>query len=433
MNKKAFFMRYGTECRIFFNGLVRKDLFGSFVHHRPTRSKYFKEYCEYFGLTSVCVDDALPEVHNIWGLRLKASRVSRDKLLKRQGINWRGLLDTRIEISDLLRGNAATFSFIQLMYVSSLRGYVIPSLVQALRRKNIELVCFAGHGTAPHIAFAMNAKTAGCKTRLYINTWKQLYVNSYIPPVFDEIVVWGQDMKDEYVITNPHLNPSQFFVRGNPRFLALASHSFTTTKRQCMDKYGIRTERFILYTAINPSSYDKEPELVKLVVIKLVSELGLEAPTLLVKTNPMDSKPSRWELLEGHPNVRILYSDWEYFEDEDFNIPSRVSEMEWFDLLMHCDITMNIASTVTLEALICGKATINIGFDHNGVESYKIMQHAVSPYYKSLLDRDDVVLVSDIENLVRAYRSLQLVRAGNDIGRLLWLGGSGVGAHNVSP
>ncbi len=391
--KIGLFIRRGTDVRIFFNDFTKDKISGGYAFIYNNHSEYLKEYAKNYNVTIVQLVNNLPEKHISWGDRFKMARVSKSRLEKRKLYVHYGSADNRIKFKDLLKGNPFTYNLVKKIYIRNLSQYINTHIVAQLKSYKLDEVWVGGHGTSPEIAFAVNAKEAGLKVELFIHTWKQQFINSFILPLYCSINVWDDNMKREYISQNSHLNEQVFSSVGNPRFLSLKMHQSYKGIEYYLDKFQIMTPKFILYTAINPRNYDNEVEIVKYIISLMKANNFLKDVGILIKTNPMDDTPERWTELEKLPNIGVIYSDWEWFRELDFNLPSFESEKEWFDLLNYCICTMNVASTVTIESLLCNKPVINIGFENNGIEFEKFIEYAYAPFYEPLLSNKNVYLV----------------------------------------
>lgn len=404
--KIGLFIRRGTDVRIFFNEYTKEKISGGYAFIYNNHSEYLKEYAKNYNVTIVQLVNNLPEKHILWGDRFKMARVSKSRLERRRLYVHYGSADNRIKFKDLLKGNSFTYNLIKEIYIRKLSQYINSQIVTQLKSYNLDEVWVGGHGTSPEIAFAVNAKEAGLKVELFIHTWKQQFINSFILPLYSCIHVWDTAMKVEYLNQNSHLNESVFSIVGNPRFLTLKMHTPYKNISYYLEKYKIKANKYILYTAINPRNYDSEVDVMRFIYKCLNSDESLKNIGILIKTNPMDETPERWKELEKLPNIGVIYSDWEWFKELDFNLPSLESEKEWFDVLNYCMCTMSVASTVTIESLICNKPVINIGFEKNGIEFEKFIEYAHAPFYEPLLSDPKVFLIENETELKNTLKGI---------------------------
>jgi len=413
-------VRYGVEVRLFLNEATRAIVDGATVFHTVRESRNLSEYAEEFGV-QLCLLRGLREKHDRWTEFFGGSRRARNRLKGKQSYGlYRSSRDTR-EMVDYLKGNWLTFRFLHLMKTRTLRRLACRRLMKRIADARIGEMWFSGYSSAANLSMAVSAKAAGCRTVCYINSWKDHYIDDHVPSVFDELRVWSGHMKEQYLSANGHLARGQVSVAGNPRLAALRAHRPVQPCEAYCSKYSIEADRFILYSAVNPRDYDREPEVVEMIIRTLRAAAPQRPLGILVKSNPMDPAPQRWDHLAAYGNVGIMRADWEWSRDEDFNVPSMESDREWFDLLHHCECTMNIASTVAVESLVCSKPVITIGFDHSGDESVTCLRTARSPFYRPLLERPDVVFAGTCSQIPGLCEDVLGREAGAELDDLVYL------------
>jgi len=418
MSKLALFVRYGVEARVFLNETTREKVRGAILFHTVSDSSYLKEYSSEYEVELIQVSN-LEEKQNKWGSFFNSSRMARNRLANRENYKHYAKADNRRRISDYFKGNKITFNCLKFLFRNSYRNSVNEDLANKLSLNKVNEIWLSGYSSPANLSVAVTATGINCRTVCYINSWKDYFINNYVPPVFDEIRVWSTAMKEQYALTNRGFKDEQILVAGNPRLSALHNHLPVQSFEYYRKKYKFSGENIILYTAINPKVYDNEPKVLKLILEKMRCILGDQAPCFLIKTNPMDSSPERWDELKYFENVAVIRSEWGWNLQEDFNLPSLASELEWFDLLHLCSCTMNVASTVTVESLVCGKAVINIEFDHTGNIKDLFQRYSNAPFYRFLLTRKDVTLATDVNEACYAYIKNLNIRAGDDLSNLI--------------
>jgi hypothetical protein len=418
MSKLALFVRYGVEVRVFLNETTREKVRGAILFHTVSDSSYLKEYSSEYEVELIQVSN-LEEQQNKWGSFFNSSRMARNRLANRENYKHYTKADNRRRISDYFKGNKIIFSCLKFLFRNSYWNSVNEDLANKLSHNEVNEIWLSGYSSPTNLSVAITATSVNCRTVSYINSWKDYFINDYVPPVFDEIRVWSTAMKEQYASTNKDFKDEQIVVSGNPRLNALYHHTPTQSIEYYRKKYKFSGENLVLYTAINPKAYDDEPKVLELILEKMNYLLGDQPPFFLIKTNPMDSSPERWDKLKRFENVAVIRSKWEWSLQEDFNLPSLASELEWFDLLHLCSCTMNVASTVTVESLVCGKAVINIEFDHTDKIKDLFQRYSNAPFYRFLLTRKDVTLAVDVNQACSSYLNNLKICAGNNLSNLI--------------
>ena len=286
--------------------------------------------------------------------------------------------------------------------------YFSPAIASVLSRHGIQLIL--GIGTAS--AFAKSAYStairSGLKAWLLVNSWKDLYINNFIPfPRLDGIIVWSERMRREYLHHMPYLRGTPFFVGGNPSFDFIGLSPPGMSRAFYGSKYRVpENAQWLYYTMSPPGIIDDELQTVILIAQRMLAVWPPSEKIILLRKNPNHSQ----EDFSGVPlpeNLRLTEHFCEYDQKQDMITQSPEGEAEYRDLLNYCDMNLSIPSTVTLEFLIKSKRVVNIGFGSDGLADVRLEQHISAGFYRSLFSRPDVLLSRTIDRMIDNLRALE--------------------------
>jgi hypothetical protein len=183
---------------------------------------------------------------------------------------------------------------------------------------------------------------------------------------YDYWLVWHEGMKRQLLEIYPRIDPERVFVTGTPQMDFHFRPEFVLPRKELARRIGIDPRRpFILYTTGLDKHFPEEYRHVEL-VIRLLKDLDLpERPQLVVRNYIKGTSPEMKALSE-----RKL---------EDVVFPPMLWDMAWAtpcpedlelycSLLRHAAMSINAASTVTLEFMLANKPVINLDFDPPGSE-----------------------------------------------------------------
>lgn len=415
--KKFIIIRYGTEVRIFFNEFFSKRNGVFYAIIKNPGSKNINNYLSKYNVDPIFID-RFPRIRSRLLEWFNSIRSSRNKIIGIKNYKHYSKANNHITIKDYCKGNILVYYSFQLVLNIYLK-YIYTEKDTVVLPKQKSEVYFGGYSSYELIAFASLTERENCRNIAVVNSWKDFYVNNFVPLVFHELWVWNEKMKWAYVKTNPFFNKKNVLVKGNPRMTALFQHIPTKSKEYYWNKFCIRKSSFVLYTAINPRVYENEPDIIMNLLDFYPFSLGYH---LLIKTNPMDPYPERWrKLSENYENVTVLFSDWTWDKDNEFNVPDMESEIEWFDILKYCTATCNVASTVTIESLISRKPVINICFDEFNRVNKIFRELTYSDFYSDVIGRNDVIVTNSFQEFEEAMQSIHIITAGDGIEDLICL------------
>lgn len=219
------------------------------------------------------------------------------------------------------------------------------------------------HGFAGELPLRV-AQRMGIPTAGFIFSWDNLTSRSRIMVPYDYWLVWNEGMKAQLLHTYPKIRPDDVVVTGTPQMDFHFRPGLILPREELSRRVGLNPARpFILYTTGIAKHFPQEHLHVEL-VIRLLKELDPSVrPQLVVRNYIKGTSPEMKALAE-----RVI---------DDVVFPAMLWDMAWAtprpedlelycSLLRHSALSINAASTVTLEFLLLDKPVINLDFDPPG-------------------------------------------------------------------
>ena len=410
VNKKIVFgivVLYGFETKNFFaSGLYEKlsKEYKVVVLRRNFPTKNFTEYIEKYNLDVVQLDQKVAKKRLRSEALFLASRRARQRINNVENFNY-FKTDRERRISDYILGSRLLYDIFGMRAkVDVSKYYYDNNLEEIYHTQGITDLIIAGYSSPESIALATTARRNGRNVWLVINSWKDFYVNGLIPFTPTKTFVWSQHMKEQLLLLNTQISSSDVIVSGNPSFDRFFKCKPLHTKAYYGEKYNFNPKRpLILYSMISPKAYEHEKESIELINQKLITLYPNEKqrPVIVLRRNPIDETSADEKYFSSS---NVCYAD-NYFEGSYENavfVQLYEGEMEWMDLLYHADININVASTVTLEALMMKTPVINIEFKADGDRDEQLSRYAEAPFYKFLHHRKDIVIAQTIDMCIEA-------------------------------
>jgi len=406
-NKRVFCLvvLFGFETKNYFeSGLFNKlkKEYKVIVLKRNFQSKNFDEFIKKYNLEVIEFDEAqFKNPTKIQELYI-ASRKAQQRISGVKNFNY-FKADRDIKFSDYILGNCFTNSLLKEFSEYSLDNNAVDKVIEKVYKEyQVTDLLMAGYSSKSAASLARTAQKYGLNIWLTINSWKDFFVNSYIPFTPTKIFSWNKEMKKQILSLNSHINPDSVEVVGNLSFDRFYNYQPVNSIDYYSIKYHFNKKRpIILYTMISPRAYPYEKDIIELINKKLINKFKDEEyrPLIVLRSNPIDET----ELIDSYyTGNNVVYAD-NYFDasykDAVFcQLPE--GEIEWLDLLYYSKLNINIASTVTLEALLMHKPVINIEFSSSGKKDEELSRYSNAPFYKPLLNREDVSIVDNIDDCI---------------------------------
>lgn len=403
MKKIAFVVNYGVEYRNFFLSKLNQQLSLNNQTLIFCRKGIEVPIKEYIGIKAPVVSYGQIESKVKRGFWENIFLPIRKYRMELKGVGtFKNYNDKKRDsyIRKLIFGNFFAYNVVRFFSKKEIASnYVNTEINELYVKHQITDIFLANYSSVCSIAFATNALAKGIRVWLIINSWKDIYINDFIPFKPKGIFVWSDLMKNNYLDFNGHITRDLFYSVGNPVFDRFYKYTPNRDRAYYESKYNLKVnDEYIIYTMLDPKRYPSEIEVVDL-LSKATINLSKDSSRLkiIIRKNPFDNT----EIVNHHfkANSCVIVAEHYSFRDEvkDVFVQSIEGETEWIDLLYYSKLNVGVASTVALESLILNKPVLTVSFNKNGLFCPELDKLNSAPFFKDLYNRDDVKLVKSID------------------------------------
>lgn len=272
------------------------------------------------------------------------------------------------------------------------KHYFRPALAKQMQASGLTDIVLQSYFTQQNLSVAITAKALGIRVWVVNWSWKDFYINEYIPFSANGFFTWSESLAKLYRQFNRHIPAKHIHAIGNLSYDQMFDYNPGKSFQHYAEKYGFAADAdLFLYTMVHPNVYPKEEKVVQLLAKALSTETALAKTVLLVKPNPMDQDEDRFHDIAIRGKIVILESGWEYDHQANFNMITSQGQEEWLDLLHYCKATISVPSTVSVESLIFKKPVINPLYDalNRSFGEFERLYH--SSFYESARERTEVI------------------------------------------
>lgn len=211
------------------------------------------------------------------------------------------------------------------------------------------------------------AKSLGLPISTFLFSWDNLTSQGRIMPMYDYYLSWNEDIKRDLLKIYPSIQADQVFVPGTPQFDFHFDKDALMERAEFCKLMGLSDKRpILLYTTGMMNLQPFEELIVERLMIHLRDNYAEEnRPQLLVRVYPKDKTP-RYEKLKQLNFEGVVFPKIEW--EQKFLTPLPKDLKLWSNMLHHCALGINQASTVALELAMFDKPIIGVGFDPPGVD-----------------------------------------------------------------
>jgi hypothetical protein len=229
------------------------------------------------------------------------------------------------------------------------------------------------NGSHVHSTNAIQAVQAaqwlGIKTATFIFSWDNLTSQGRILLPYDYYLVWSEELKAQLLDMYREIEPEKVFVTGTPQFDFHFQEKFYQSREEFCNMVGADSSRpIVLYSTGMANHMPGEPEIVEEIADMLTDIGGAKQPQLLVRVYPKDRTNRFEDLKRRRPDILFPEVAWE----EEWLTPRAEDSAALVNTIRHCDIGINVASTISLELCMFDKPVINVGYNPGSVEKSEL-------------------------------------------------------------
>ncbi len=285
-----------------------------------------------------------------------------------------------------------------------------PEATELLKQDRPAVLITTGPHRFEEPAIVASAKRLGIPTLAFITSWDNITTKNRIPFRHDGYLVWSERMKDELLRFYPHISERNVSIVGAPQFDVFFQDRFSQTRTAFCDRFGLRPDLPIVLYALGSPNFLKEHHGAVALARRVESgELG--DVQLLVRPHPLfDSGAEARALDHFGDRVRVQRT-----ADRDLPTARRAQGTEaisdWVNTFRHASVVVNLSSTATIDAAICGKPVVNLDYDPEPGQPKAQLVHDVNhvwTHFKPIAESGGVRLVRSEAEMVTAIRAYLL-------------------------
>jgi hypothetical protein len=292
------------------------------------------------------------------------------------------------------------------------QSHIITKEYRQILKNNDITVLFFTHQRPPFIApFIYAAEKLKIKTVAFIFSWDNLASKGRMAGNFDCYLVWSNLMKKELLQFYKSVKENQVAVVGTPQFEPYTMKEYGYDKAQLCKKFKISPVKPIIIFTCNDASSQNDPIYLEQLAEFVEEGKLIKEVTIIVRTSPVE-EPARFKkIAEKYPFLVWNFPDWRisregHQEAWTQRVPSVVDINDLKSLLNHCDLCINVLSTITLDAFIFDKPVINpvFGNSNNGLfDDQKFLNYA---HLSKLVDSNSSQIVKNDKEYLDAVNNI---------------------------
>ena len=225
---------------------------------------------------------------------------------------------------------------------------------------------------------------------------------------FEHYLVWSDLMKKELLQFYSSIKENQVKIVGTPQFEPYTLSRYGLSKEEFCAKFHLDpNKKTILFSCGDVSTSPNDAIYIEAIADSIASDKLGESVNFIVRTSPAETPERFEELANKYPWISWNYPKWiqarsNHQENWSQRIPTIEDVTDLKSALQHCDVCINMLSTMSLDAMLFDKPVINTVFGNgkNGlVNDQRFLKYA---HIEHVLRSEAVELVRNEEELAQA-------------------------------
>lgn len=234
-------------------------------------------------------------------------------------------------------------------------------------------------------------------------SWDNMSTKTLLDEFVDSFLIWSGEMDEDFTTTLSFAREKPRTIVGTPQFEPIIERRGLVSRTDFFGRYNLDPDKkLILYTTGSKTLFPREAECLDTVLGHWRDHLQDRA-NIMVRMHPKDRRGRYDAVVAKFPEVPFTLAG-ENLSAEDDWVPSDDDIDLLVNQLNHCDVIVNVASTMTLEGFAIDKPAINIGFTLGPSVSqrYPMDDYYKSRHYRDVVDTGAARLVNDYPELFAA-------------------------------
>lgn len=354
-----------------------------------------------------------------------------DVVLKQVVGKGEGLLRWRNRIAEAL-GRAGSMAHERILWLDRLHAYFVKRQSYfkhycAFLEKEKPDIVFCSHQRSERAVPAMlAAQESGIPTVTFIYSWDNL-PKGRMAVHSDYYLVWSEHMRDEMLQYYPDVKSERIFVAGTPQFEHYFNPDVVEPRETFLRRYGFDPSRpVICFSGDDIATSPHDPDYLEDLACVLRSFPSETRPQILFRRTPTDVSGRYRTVLSRYPEIIPVEPVWVNLADNDWTkvIPTREDVRLLVNTVKHCDVVVNVGSTMALDFAINHKPAIYLAYPPRSWkegENWSIEDVYRFPHFNPIGKFNPVYWARSREDLPELVQECLMNPSGMESQRLKWV------------
>lgn len=293
-----------------------------------------------------------------------------DVILKQSVGKGKGIYRLRNQLVETV-GRVCSYSNSQIIWLSkshmrSVERQPYFKKYLAFLEKEKPDVVFCSHQRSEFAVPGMlAARKLGIPTATFIYSWDNL-PKGRMAVHADCFLVWSKHMRDEMLQYYPDVKEDRICIVGTPQFEHYFNASIIEPRERFLHQCGFDPSRpVICFSGDDIATSPHDPDYLEDLALILEQYPTQTRPQILFRRTPTDISGRYEDVLKRHREIVSIEPAWVNLADNDWTkvIPTQEDVRLLVNTVKHCDLVVNVGSTMALDFAINQKPAIYLAYN----------------------------------------------------------------------
>ncbi len=293
---------------------------------------------------------------------------------------------------------------------------------EALRALGASVVFIPNQRSIPALPVAVAARRVGVPLVGFVYSWDNLPKRrSTILP--DHWLVWGPRMRSQVLRYHPDTDPARVHEVGTPQFEVHTRPELRVDRAGFLEPLGLDPARPVICFSGDDATTSPFDQVYLADLAGAVASLpDSERPQILFRRAPVDHTRRYDAVLAEHPDIAVSNPAW-YATGRSWEgvVPSIDDQALLANVVAHCDLVVNVGSTMAMDFAVVGKPAVYLAYQPDGAAGWDIDTIYRLPHFRSVHRNQPVHWARERHLLADVVTGALADPAAKAQGRAAWL------------
>jgi hypothetical protein len=236
---------------------------------------------------------------------------------------------------------------------------------KSLAQKHLDVVFCTHQRASLAVPVMVAARSLGIPTVNFIYSWDNL-PKGRMATHCDYFLVWSELMKGELLHYYPEVPEQRTLIVGTPQFEHYFNPALLESRETFLGRFGLSTNRpVVCFSGDDLSTSPHDPAYLRDLAEALRTYPVESRPQLIFRRCPADTSDRYRKVLEACPEIVSAEPLWHRPTNGDWAhaVPDPADVTMLVNLVRHCDLVVNLGSTMAMDFAIFNKPAIFVRYN----------------------------------------------------------------------